>query len=230
MQLVQQDTLGALDPRAPIGRQIEEPLAIHDVDCTRIERRDRAIALLARIGLSQDMYWRYPHELSGGQRQRVVLARALVLAPRLIVCDEPVSALDVSIQAQILNLMQDLQSERGLTYLFISHDLGVMRLISDDLAVMYLGRIVETGKTSEVLSDPQHPYTKALVAASPKRGLRRRASALIEGDPPSPVDVPPGCALHPRCPIAVERCRRERPALVAVGGDRHVACHLAERQ
>ena len=224
MQMVYQDPLGALDRRLPLADQIAEPLDIHAPLTPRAERRDRALALMEAVGLRADMAGRYPHEISGGQRQRVVIARALALDPDLLVCDEPVSALDVSIQAQVLNLLDDLRARTGFASLFISHDLKVVRQMADRVAVMYLGRIVEEGPPEAVFRDPLHPYARALVAAIPVPG-RRRARTQLRGDPPNPVDRPAGCAFRDRCPLAMPRCADEEPVLRAEGG-RAVACHL----
>jgi peptide/nickel transport system ATP-binding protein len=227
MQMIYQDPLGALDRRLTVLSQVMEPLAIHRIG-TAPERRERALALLDAVGLQPHLAGRYPHELSGGQRQRVVLARALILEPALIVADEPVSALDVSIQAQVLNLFEDLQARFGVAFLFISHDLKVVRQVAHEVAVMYLGRIVEQGAPEALFREPQHPYTRALVSAIPV--VRRRAGReriVLEGDPPNPIAVPPGCAFHPRCPVAVATCRREMPALKPLRDGRLVACHLA---
>ena len=226
MQMVYQDPLGALDRRLPVGLQIMEPLVIHDtvpVD----ERRARAFAVMESVGLLAQQFERYPHELSGGQRQRVVLARALMTQPSLLVCDEPISALDVSIQAQVLNLLLDLQERLGIAYLFISHDLRIVRQVSHDVAVMYLGRIVEQGEAESLFARPVHPYTRALVSANPTtdRDPSQRERLLLQGDPPSPVNVPAGCAFHPRCPFATAQCRAERPALEVLPDGRRVACH-----
>ncbi|MBK1660622.1 ABC transporter ATP-binding protein [Paracraurococcus ruber] len=224
MQMVFQDPLGALDRRLPIGAQVAEPLAIHGLPGSR----DRVAELLRDVGLRPDQAARYPHELSGGQRQRAVLARALATAPALLVCDEPISALDVSIQAQVMNLLTELQARHGMAMLFISHDLRAVRQVSHRVAVMYLGRIVEAGKPDAVLQDPAHPYARALVSAIPHPG-RRQARILLPGDPPNPADRPAGCAFHPRCPMAVALCAREAPALKPRPGDgRLVACHLAQ--
>jgi peptide/nickel transport system ATP-binding protein len=224
MQMVFQDPLGALDRRLPIGAQVAEPLAIH----ARPAGADVVAALLADVGLRPDQAARYPHELSGGQRQRAVLARALATQPDLLVCDEPISALDVSIQAQVMNLLVALQQRHGMAMLFVSHDLRAVRQVSHRVAVMYLGRIVEEGEPDAVLRDPAHPYARALVSAIPHPG-RRNARILLQGDPPNPADRPPGCAFHPRCPVAVARCREEAPALAPRAGDgRMVACHLAQ--
>jgi len=224
-QMVFQDPLGALDRRVPVADQIAEPLEIHDI-ASRAERADRVRQALELTGLSEDHGRRYPHELSGGQRQRVVIARALITDPELLVCDEPVSALDVSIQAQVVNLLIDLQAERGLGMIFISHDLRVVRQISQRVAVMYLGHIVEEGTAEEVLRDPQHPYTQALVSAAPTPGAQRRKRVILTGEPPNPAARPTGCAFHPRCPFAEDRCRWETPALGLIGPGRSAACHL----
>jgi len=223
IQMVYQDPLGALDRRLPVGRQIEEPLAIHE-ETTPAERRERALAAMDSVGLQPHQYGRYPHELSGGQRQRVVLARALMTGPDLLVCDEPISALDVSIQAQVVNLLLDLQERLGIAYLFISHDLKVVRQVSHDVAVMYLGRVVEQGEAESLFAAPAHPYTRALVSAIPTIGPRRER-LLLQGDPPNPVNVPPGCAFHTRCPFATAECRAEVPALQPSADGRLVACH-----
>ncbi|MEC9433987.1 MAG: ABC transporter ATP-binding protein [Pseudomonadota bacterium] len=225
MQMVYQDPLGALDRRLGILDQIAEPFAIHAPDMPRAEGRERAAALMDATGLRADMATRFPHELSGGQRQRVVIARALALEPDLLVCDEPVSALDVSIQAQVLNLLDDLRARTGFAALFISHDLKVVRQMADRVAVMYLGRIVEEGPPEDLFRAPLHPYAQALVAAVPSPG-RKRARTALRGDPPNPVNAPPGCPFHPRCPVAVARCKAERPPLLRDAG-RAVACHLS---
>ena len=221
-QLVYQDAAGALDPRLTVHAQVEEPLTIHDLP------RDGAKAALEAVGLSGALADRYPHEMSGGQLQRVVIARALALKPDLLVLDEPVSALDVSIQAQIVNLLLDLQRERGLTYLFVSHDLSVVRHISDRIAVMYLGQIVEEATRDALFARPLHPYTKALMAAVPAPDpTQKRTSAPPIGEPPNPAAPPSGCRYHPRCPLAQYQCRNVPPDIRTIG-DRRVACHLAE--
>jgi peptide/nickel transport system ATP-binding protein len=227
LQMVYQDPLGALDRRLSVGRQVMEPLAIHGIGDPR-EHRDKAMATMDAVGLAAHHFERFPHELSGGQRQRIVLARALILDPQLLVCDEPISALDVSIQAQVVNLLLDLQQRRGLAYLFISHDLRMVRQVSHEVAVMYLGRIVEQGDPDRLFAAPVHPYTRALVSAIPVARRGRRQRLVLAGEPPNPVDRPAGCAFHPRCPFAVERCRLETPALRALGDGRQAACHLAE--
>ena len=227
MQMVYQDPLGALDRRLSVGRQVIEPLAIHGLGGAA-ERRTRALAMLDAVGLAAHHFDRFPHELSGGQRQRIVLARALILDPQLLVCDEPISALDVSIQAQVVNLLLDLQLRLGLAYLFISHDLRMIRQVSHEVAVMYLGRIVEQGDPDRLFASPAHPYTRALVSAIPlaRRGSRQRL--VLAGEPPNPVNRPAGCAFHPRCPFAVERCRAETPLLRTLSDGRQAACHLAD--
>ncbi|MCK6453053.1 MAG: ATP-binding cassette domain-containing protein [Alphaproteobacteria bacterium] len=230
MQMVFQDPLGALDRRLAVGWQIMEPLLIHRLAGPR-DARERARAVMASVGLQPHHFDRYPHELSGGQRQRVVLARALITEPRLLVCDEPISALDVSIQAQVVNLLLDLQEKLGVSYLFISHDLKVVRQVSHDVAVMYLGRVVEQGEADALFRDPVHPYTRALVAAIPSPALggeRRRERIVLSGDPPNPIAVPAGCAFHPRCPWAVADCKAATPALRPMPDGRLVACHRAE--
>jgi len=226
MQMVYQDPLAALDRRIAVGKQVMEPLTIHAKGAPA-ERRDKALAILQSVGLQAHHFDRYPHELSGGQRQRIVLARALILSPRLLVCDEPISALDVSIQAQVVNLLLDLQAQMGLAYLFISHDLRMVRQVSHEVAVMYLGRIVERGDPDRLFAAPSHPYTRALVSAIPLAHRSGRQRLILKGDPPNPIDVPAGCAFHERCPIAVARCRTETPALRPLADGRHVACHLA---
>jgi oligopeptide/dipeptide ABC transporter ATP-binding protein len=231
MQMIFQDPYASLNPRHPVGTIIAEPLQIHNVPG---DRKKMVQDLMERVGLNPEHFNRYPHEFSGGQRQRIGVARALALDPRLIVADEPVSALDVSIQAQILNLLKDLQNERDLTYLFISHDLGVVRHVSDRIAVMYLGRIVEVAGADDLYEDPRHPYTAALLSAVPKghQGTARDR-IILTGDVPSPADPPPGCPFHPRCPKArmvaggegvPERCRTEMPPLAELSSGHQAAC------
>lgn len=229
MQLVFQDPLGAMDRRLTIAQQIEEPLEIHKIG-DKAERALRVAALLMDVGLRADHGARHPHELSGGQRQRAVLARALATNPSLLVCDEPVSALDVSIQAQVVNMLTDLQAARGIAMVFISHDLKVVRQVSHVVAVMYLGRIVEQGNPDTLFADPVHPYTRALVSAIPVPGPRRSARIVLTGDPPNPADRPTGCAFHPRCPVAIARCRTKPPELRQFPDGRIVACHLADSE
>ena len=225
MQMVFQDPLGALDRRLPIATQIAEPLDIHAIGAAS-ERAARVEALLRAVGLRPDQGARYPHELSGGQRQRAVLARALATDPAVLVCDEPISALDVSIQAQVMNLLLDLQEQFGTSMLFVSHDLRAVRQVSHRVAVMYLGRIVEEGEPDAVLHDPAHPYTRALVSAIPHPG-RTGQRMVLQGDPPNPADRPSGCAFHPRCPVANSLCAREAPVLKPRADGRLIACHVA---
>jgi peptide/nickel transport system ATP-binding protein len=225
MQMVFQDPLGALDRRLPIAAQVIEPLDIHRIG-DRASRVARVEELLRAVGLRPDQGARYPHELSGGQRQRAVLARALATDPALLVCDEPISALDVSIQAQVMNLLVDLQEQFGTAMLFVSHDLRAVRQVSHRVAVMYLGRIVEEGEPDGVLRDPAHPYARALVSAIPHPG-RGGQRIVLQGDPPNPADRPTGCAFHPRCPVATGLCAREAPALKPRADGRLVACHVA---
>lgn len=227
MQLVFQDPLAALDRRLTIGDQIREPLDIHAIG-SKEERYTAVIKVLRSVGLRENQYRRYPHELSGGQRQRVVIARALIMQPQLIVCDEPVSALDVSIQAQIINILRDIQETNNLTIVFISHDLKVVRNISDRVAVMYLGRIVEIGESSKVFQHPQHPYTKALISSVPMPGRGLDDRVVLQGEPPNPADRPNGCAFHPRCPRADGVCEKITPELTSSHGV-SVACHHLSR-
>ncbi|WP_043837684.1 ABC transporter ATP-binding protein [Muricoccus aerilatus] len=226
MQMVFQDPFGSLNPRDSIGTILQDPLRVHAVG-RRAERMSMAAALLERVGLSAADLDRYPHEFSGGQRQRISIARAIALRPRLVICDEAVSALDVSIQAQIVNLLRSLQREFGLSYLFISHDLAVVGYLSDRIAVMYLGKIVEIGPKASLLERPRHPYTRALFSALPGRSGDRAERHALRGEPPSPLDPPQGCRFHPRCPIAVERCRVEQPAARELAPGHAAACHLA---
>ncbi|MDR6290633.1 dipeptide transport system ATP-binding protein [Inquilinus ginsengisoli] len=227
VQIVFQDPYGSLNPRKKIGTILEEPLKIN-TSLTRSERRQAAEAMLSKVGLRPEHYDRYPHMFSGGQRQRVAIARALMLRPKVVVADEPVSALDVSIQAQVLNLLMDLQDEFGLAYLFISHGLSVVEHIADDLVVMYLGRPVEHGTKEAIFRHPRHPYTRALLASTPFVDPTKRAERVVlSGELPSPMNPPPGCAFHRRCPFATDVCSVERPELRPVDG-RDVACHHAE--
>ena len=230
MQVIFQDPYSSLNPRMTVGQIIGEPLAVHGVVAERSQRPKRVRELLSHVGLLPQHGHRYPHQLSGGQRQRVGIARALAVEPSLIICDEPVSALDVSIQAQIINLLEDLQAEFGLTYLFVAHDLSVVRHISDRVAVMYLGKIVEITDRKSLYDSPRHPYTKALLSAVPipDPALEaQRERMVLGGEVPSPLSPPPGCVFHPRCPIAVDRCRVEIPDLREIGPAHRAACHLA---
>jgi peptide/nickel transport system ATP-binding protein len=228
MQMIFQDALGALDRRLRIGEQIAEPLEIHALGDAAGRARKVAETLDA-VGLGPQLAERYPHELSGGQRQRAVIARALVIEPDLIVCDEPISALDVSIQAQVVNLLAELQRRLGVAYVFISHDLKVVHHVADEIGVMYLGRIVEYGARERLFRAPAHPYTQALIAAVPRvdPGAPKEAR-LLAGDPPSPFAVPAGCRFHTRCPIARDICRTADPALAPLPGSHAVACHFPQ--
>lgn len=230
MQIVFQDPLSSLDPRFSVEEAVAEPLRTH-VNLSRAEQREQVLALLKDVGLGAQHLDRYPHELSGGQCQRVALARALALHPHLLVLDEPTSALDVSVQAQIISLLVELKEAYKLTYLFISHDLGVVRYISDRIAVMYLGQIVEVGPTETVFESPRHPYTQALLASVPIPEPRSRDwSFVLKGTVPSPSNPPPGCRFHTRCPFAWAMCREQEPRFRPVSPDHQVACHLLEEE
>ena len=227
LQIVFQDPYASLDPRMNIARIIAEPLEIHGIG-SKPDRAAKVAGLLSLVGLDPAAGQRFPHEFTGGQRQRIGIARAIALEPKLVVLDEPVSALDVSIQSQILNLLDDLKLRLRLSYVFISHDLSVVQHVSDRVAVMYLGRIVEEGPADAVLGAPKHPYTQALISAIPEiDSTRRKTHVLLKGDPPNPEDIPSGCAFHPRCRFAFERCTLESPAFHAAGGSR-ARCHLID--
>jgi len=228
VQIVFQDPYGSLNPRKKVGAILEEPLLIN-TNLSPSQRREKALAMMEKVGLSKEQYTRYPHMFSGGQRQRIAVARALMLNPALVVADEPVSALDVSVQAQALNLLMDLQEEMNLAYLFISHDLSVVRLISDDVMVMYLGRPVEQGEKHVIFENPLHPYTRALLAATPHVDRKARKDRIIlTGEIPSPLNPPPGCTFHKRCVHMTDICKESAPELRSVG-KRLVSCHHAEK-
>ncbi|MGD1993114.1 MAG: dipeptide ABC transporter ATP-binding protein [Anaerolineae bacterium] len=230
MQIIFQDPYSSLDPRSQIGTIIGDALAVHGVK-NAVERRERVLEMLSTVGLSEDHMRRYPHEFSGGQRQRIGIARALILRPKFIVCDEPVSALDVSIQSQVLNLLRRLQQEFQLTYLFIAHNMSVVEHISDRVAVMYLGKIAELADRRDLYESPLHPYTQALMSAIPIPNPRvERERVILEGDVPSPIDPPSGCRFHPRCPKAMGICSQSEPALVEVEPDHMVACYLVHSE
>jgi len=226
VQMIFQDPYGSLNPRKKIGTILEEPLVIN-TDMSRTDREEAARAMIAKVGLRPEHYDRYPHMFSGGQRQRIAIARALMLQPKVVVADEPVSALDVSIQAQVLNLLMDLQEEFDLAYLFISHDLSVVRHLANDVLVMYLGRPVEQGPNEAIFENPLHPYTRALLASTPMVNPDKRHERMtLHGELPSPLDPPSGCAFHKRCPFAEDRCEMETPTPRDVEG-RTIACHFA---
>ena len=226
VQMVFQDPYASLNPRWSVGAIVGEPLVLQRPALARAERRERVAELLVSVGLSAADATRHPHQFSGGQRQRISIARAMATDPGFLVCDEPTSALDVSVQAQVLNLLKDQQARRNVSCLFISHNLAVVRFMSDDVGVLYGGRLVELAGAADVFGRPRHPYTRLLLAAVPGHG-RGRPAPLLVGEPADPRALPTGCAFHPRCPLATDRCRRERPDLRAVGGTR-VACHAVE--
>jgi len=228
LQIIFQDPFASLDPRVPIGESVMEGLHIHNIGAPK-ERADVMMDTLKKVGLEHYHARRFPHEFSGGQRQRIGIARALALRPKFIVCDEPVSALDVSIQSQVLNILKDLQAEFGLTYLFIAHNLSVVEHISDRVAVMYLGKMVELADRDEIYRDPKHPYTQALMSAIPVPDPKlKRSRTILKGDVPSPLHPPSGCRFHPRCPIAVEMCSQKEPEFREIKPNHWVACWLAE--
>ncbi len=232
MQIVFQDPYASLDPRMTVGDIVGEPIDIHNLCSSKKERYDKIIGLLEKVGLNSEHANRYPHEFSGGQRQRVGIARALAVDPEFIVCDEPISALDVSIQAQVINMFEDLQDQMGLTYLFIAHDLSVVKHISDRIVVMYLGRMVELADSYEITMHSMHPYTKSLVSAIPIADpiqARKSKRIILEGDVPSPIDPPSGCRFRTRCPYADERCAAEVPEFKEVTSGHYVACHHLDK-
>ncbi len=228
MQIIFQDPYASLDPRMPIGESVMEGLNVHGIGTPR-ERFETMLEILKKVGLEDYHARRYPHEFSGGQRQRIGIARALALFPKFIVCDEPVSALDVSIQSQVLNILKDLQSEFGLTYLFIAHNLSVVEHISDRVGVMYVGKMVELTGREELYENPLHPYTKALMSAIPIADPTvKRERTILKGDVPSPLNPPKGCRFHPRCPVAIDKCSLEEPVFEEIKPDHWAACWLAE--
>jgi oligopeptide/dipeptide ABC transporter ATP-binding protein len=227
VQMIFQDPYGSLNPRSTVGRSVAQPMIV--AGWTAAATAERVETLLRWVGLPADARQRYPHEFSGGQRQRIGIARALALSPKLIICDEPVSALDVSVRAQVINLLEDLKQQFGVSYLFISHDLSVVEHIADRVAVMYLGTIVEAGARDQIWRDPQHPYTKALLAAAPianPKLARARQRTVLQGELPSPLEPPAGCPFHSRCPIAQDRCKSDKPELRVVGSGALAACHF----
>ena len=232
MQMIFQDPYASLNPRMTVGDIIGEPLEIHNI-ARGNEKKERVQELLRLVGLSSEHASRYPHEFSGGQRQRIGIARALAVEPEFIICDEPISALDVSIQAQIVNMLEDLQQQLGLTYLFIAHDLSMVKHISSRVGVMYLGKLVELAESNELYSNPLHPYTQALLSAIPipdPKVSKERTRIILEGDVPSPLNPPSGCRFRTRCRYAFDRCKEEEPVLKDVGSGHYVACHLMDRK
>ncbi|MDW0116111.1 dipeptide ABC transporter ATP-binding protein [Sporosarcina thermotolerans] len=226
IQMVFQDPYSSLNPRKRIGKTLEEPLIIHNIGTPK-ERTEIVMEILSKVGLQLEHYYRYPHEFSGGQRQRIGLARALILNPKLLIMDEPVSALDVSIQSQILNLLKTIQADLDLSYLFISHDMSVVRHVSDRIGVMYLGKLVEEAPTDELFANPLHPYTQALLSAVPvPKSGEKKERIILKGELPSPMNPPSGCVFHTRCPFAMDRCKLEVPEKKAVASGHQIACHL----
>jgi len=228
MQMIFQDPFSSLNPRMTVGTIVREPLDIHAIG-SKQEREEKVAAMLERVGLKPAHRSRYPHAFSGGQRQRIGIARALIMEPKLVVCDEAVSALDVSVQAQVINLLEDLQKELGLTYIFIAHDLSVVKHICDRIAVMYAGRIVELATTEQLFDNPMHPYTKALLSAVPNPDPDQPMNMDLSGEVADPGNLPDGCAFHPRCSVCMESCRDEVPRLVGQDDGREVACHLVDK-
>ncbi|WP_172326852.1 ABC transporter ATP-binding protein [Mangrovicoccus sp. HB161399] len=233
VQMIFQDPLAALNPRMTVGEIIAEPLLTHRPEMRKAERTEKVVALMERVGLRAELRNRYPHEFSGGQCQRIGIARALISGPRLVLCDEPVSALDVSVQAQVVNLLKELQAEMGLSLIFIAHDLSVVRHISDEIMVMYLGRVMERAPAAALVERPMHPYTRALIASAPIPDPvveKARPRAVLEGELPSPMSPPSGCVFRTRCPLAQPSCAGDVPALERIGPDRRLACPVVERQ
>ncbi len=232
MQIIFQDPLASLNPRMTVGVAIEDAMSVQNIGGSSAERRRRTEELLARVGLPASAVYAYPFELSGGQQQRVGIARALSVGPQLVVCDEPISSLDVSVQVQIIELLRELRKELGITYIFISHNLAVVQLLSDNVLVMYLGEVVEQASAADIFSRPHHPYTRALlrsVLKVPESAAARTPLAVLPGEMPSPLSPPPGCPYHPRCPLATSRCKEEKPVLRDVSGGHMAACHYAEK-
>ena len=228
VQMIFQNPYGSLNPRKKIGTIIGEPLIINTT-MDKVEREERVRDMMTKVGLRPEHYNRYPHMFSGGQRQRIAIARALMLKPKLVVADEPVSALDVSVQAQVLNLLKDIQQEMTLAFLFIAHDLSVVRYLADDVMVMYLGRVAEYGESEQIFNQPRHPYTQALLASTPHlKAENRKERVILSGELPSPLSPPSGCVFHTRCPYANERCTTEIPALLNLDNTLQVACHAVE--
>jgi peptide/nickel transport system ATP-binding protein len=229
VQMVFQDPYASLSPRRTILQSLLEPLEVHQIGSNRAERIARAEATLDSVGLDRDSLRRYPHEFSGGQRQRIGIARAIIADPKLVILDEPVSALDISVRAQVINLLADIQRSRNVGYMFIGHDLALMRHVTDRVAVMYLGRVVELGTTAEIFDNPKHPYTRSLILSAPSPDpTKRRTTPVLEGDPPSPLDVPGGCRFQARCGFKSDRCRTEDPQLIQLGDARRIACHHSD--
>lgn len=229
LQMVFQDPYTSLNPKMTVGEIIEEPLIIHKLYSNKKERVEKVMEMMQKVGLRKDQYYRYPHEFSGGQRQRIGLAKALLLQPKVVVCDEPVSALDVSIQAQILNLLQEIKQEMNVSYLFISHNMSVVRYVSDRIAVMYLGHIVEVAPTDELFENPKHPYTQALLSAVPEANPHlKKEKIALKGDIPSPIDPPSGCPFHTRCPMAKDDCQYLEPKTTQINAQHQVSCLLYE--
>jgi dipeptide transport system ATP-binding protein len=230
VQMIFQNPFGSLNPRKKVGSIIGEPLVIN-TELSKAEREEKVRGMMGKVGLRPEHYERYPHMFSGGQRQRIAIARALMLEPKLVVADEPVSALDVSVQAQVLNLLMDIQQDMNLAFLFISHDLSVVRHIADEVMVMYLGKVAEYGEVEQIFQEPRHPYTQALLASTPHlKAQNRQQRIVLSGELPSPLAPPPGCVFHTRCPHANQRCSAEIPALLSLNDGRQVACHAVEEK
>jgi oligopeptide/dipeptide ABC transporter ATP-binding protein len=229
VQMVFQDPYASLSPRRTILQSLLEPLEVHHIGSDYADRIARAEATLDAVGLDQVSLRRYPHEFSGGQRQRIGIARAIIADPKLVILDEPVSALDISVRAQVINLLADIQRARNVGYMFIGHDLALMRHVTDRVAVMYLGRVVELGTTAEIFDNPQHPYTRSLILSAPNPDpTKRRTTPALDGDPPSPLDIPTGCRFQARCAYKSERCLSDDPALIQISDGRQIACHNSE--